>query len=139
MSLFISISSASSDIKDSPITEAITRLAAAVAKARASHQIPSGPSLDVTFLLPGKFEKPNFSGMRMGGYSDSDNILFFEKAVPDHIIFSPQADEFLSLVMQDVVSNAHAFFNSSERDFDLPGWELLAREISPTAESSTLM
>jgi len=137
MSFFISISTASSDHRDTPITHAITKLAAAVAKARSSNLLPTGPALDLTFMLPGKFEKPDFSGMRMGGYTNDNNTLYFEKAVPEELIYSPQADAYMALVVEDMIANANAFFSSSDMSFDLPAWELLARDLNGSAASRT--
>jgi len=125
MSLFISSATASSGLNESPINEAISQLAVSVALARQQGNMPEGPSLDVTFMLPGQFEKPDFSGMRMGGYSDESDTLFFERAVPEHIVHSGQAREYVAAVMQDVVSNASAFFQESDIAFDAQQWQQL--------------
>ena len=75
MSLFISVATPSSDLSASPITDAITTLASKVASEKKQGNFPHGPSLDVTFMLPGQEEKPDFAGMRMGGYT-TEGALF---------------------------------------------------------------
>lgn len=125
MSLYISMRSASSELTDSPINKAITLLAATIAMNTKHDVIPDGPSIDVTFMLPGKYEKPGFTGMRMGGYSKENNTLFFERAVPDHIVFSEEASHFVDLVMEDVIQNAYVFFRENDIRFDIENWKQL--------------
>lgn len=49
------------------------------------HPTPDGPALDINFMLPGKMEKPDFTGMLMGGYivesSHPFNLLDWELLV----------------------------------------------------------
>ena len=133
MTFHISIATASSELSDTPINLAITKMAAAALNVRRTHPLPQGPTLDINFMLPGKLDKPDFSGMRMGGYTPEQNTLYFEKAVPEQMIYSQCADEFVSLVLQDVVANAHAFFSSSQQQFNLLDWELLVQHITGSA------
>lgn len=123
MGLYISVTTASADSKHSPVNEAITRLAASAALGARQGVIPNGPSLDVTFMLPGQFDKPPFSGMRMGGYTQQGDTLYFEKAVPDHIMGSDEAGRFVALVMQDVIAHAKSFFEEQAQAFDLEAWQ----------------
>lgn len=125
MSLYISIRTASSELTESPINKAITSLATTIAMKMKHNIIPDGPSIDVTFMLPGKHDKPDFTGMRMGGYSQENNTLFFEKAVPEHIIYSDEADKFVELVMQDVVENANDFFRENNISYEVERWQHL--------------
>lgn len=126
MGLYISVTTASSGLTDSPINHAITTLASRVAGERKQGNIPGGPSLDITFMLPGEMEEPDFSGMRMGGYSTEGDTLYFETAVPKHIIHSPQAGQYVAMVMQDVIANAEAFFSETEVAFDSGQWQQCA-------------
>lgn len=130
MSLYISTNTASSELSDSRIYHAITFLAATMATKTQHGMIPDGPSLDVTFMLPGKLDKPNFSGMRMGSYTMKNNILFFEKAVPEHIVHSEKAKEFVNMVMQDVIVHADEFFKESATHFDIKRWQQLLEQLS---------
>ena len=53
MSLYISINTPSSALSNSSIDGAITFMAAHAAIEKRQGRLPGGPSLDVTFLLPG--------------------------------------------------------------------------------------
>lgn len=123
MSLSINIRSASSDASDSPISRAITHLAAVVKRRQLEGALPEGPTLDVTFMLPGKLEKPGFNGMRMGGYTDRERVLYFEASVPDTLVHSSQAGRYVELALNDVVTNANDFFVQNYRPFDRAAWQ----------------
>lgn len=142
MGLYISVTTASSELADSPINAAITTLAVSVAGMNRQGRIPAGPSLDVTFLLPGKLEKPDFSGMRMGGYTPEGGTLYFQTAVPEHILKSPEAGHYVAMVMQDVVSNAGEYFQdylfehsretipAEKIAFDKASWKTLMKQVT---------
>lgn len=123
MSLYISIAMASSGLTESPINNAITSLAARVAGEKKQGNVPVGPALDMTFMLPGKEERPAFEGMRMGGYTQENDTLYFETSVPGHIIHSQQAGEYVALVMEDMIDNAQLFFQENHVDFDAMQWQ----------------
>ena len=125
MSLYISTKTASSELADSEINQAITFLAATMAVKLQHGLIPGGPSIDVTFFLPGKHDKPEFTGMRMGGYTEKNNTLFFEKAVPEHLVHSGHAKEFVAVVMEDVINHADEFFSEAGISFDISSWKTL--------------
>lgn len=129
MSLFISIATASADLTTSAINDAITLFAARLAKARAAGKVPVEPAVDVKFLLPGQLDKPAFSGMRMGGYTDRDRTLYFEASVPDHIVRSERAGDYVAQVMQDVVVNADQFFRENDLDFDRLKWQQFVNQL----------
>ncbi len=130
MGLYISVTTASSTTTDSAINEAIIHLAAAVANKTKQGLIPDGPSLDVTFMLPGQLEKPDFTGMRMGGYTTQGDTLFFEKAVPEHILQSTQAPRYVAMVMQDVVVEAESFFREHDMAFDAARWQEVMAQLA---------
>ena len=138
MSLYISTNTASSELSGSMIYHAITFLAATMATKTLHGMMPGGPSLDVTFMLPGKLDKPNFTGMRMGSYTKKNNILFFEKAVPDHIVYSNQAKKFVNMVMQDVIVHADEFFKDCDTGFDINRWQQLLNQLSVEDGSQAL-
>jgi hypothetical protein len=123
MSLYISMNMPSTSLAKSPIDDAITFVAMHANIESRQGNLPEGPSLDVTFLLPGAHEVPPFSGMRMGGYTREGNTLFFETAVPRHILNSDQAPIYVAAVMQDVVDHAQAFFLENQISFDQDNWQ----------------
>lgn len=123
MTLSINMTSASSDALDSRLSHAITAMTVVLAKKERLDELPQGPSLDITFMLPGKLDKPDFEGMRMGSYTEDENILFFERSVPGHLIDSEQAGEFVALVLKDAVANASDYFAEQSRVFNPIAWE----------------
>lgn len=130
MTLGINVTTASQELADSHINQAIISLASLVAKKNRAGLVPvDSPFLEITFMLPGKLDKPDFSGMRMGGYTSQSNTLFFEKAVPEHILHSPQSTEYVVAVVQDVVNNACEFFKNTNAEFNDFAWQRFARQI----------
>ena len=132
MPLYIGTASASSDHKESPINEAIIRLAATIARKRSEGEIPESPSLDVSFLLPGKFDKPSFKGMQMGGFTRENDTLFFECAVPEDVVDSRYVDIYLTVVMMDVIENAADYFAEVAVEFDKALWSKKLNAITAT-------
>lgn len=123
MTLYIGMRSPASDQDTSSINDAIRFMAAHVAIEKRHGRIPdTGPRLDITFMLPGKKDLPPFDGMRMGGYSDDGQTLFFEAAVPEEIVSSPRAQEYVAAVLHDVVDNAIEFFDQGGVSFDAAHW-----------------
>lgn len=122
MGLYIGTASASQAHKESRINHAITQLAAAIALQHIKGAFPNTPLLDIKFLLPGKLEKVPFKGMQMGGYDHENRTLFFECAVPEKMINSPKAEEYIEAVIEDVVSNAADYFNDIAVQFDAIAW-----------------
>lgn len=129
MTLSISMKTASADLTDSAITKAITMLATKIAKSNQGTALPKKPALDVTFMLPGKLEKPAFTGMRMGGYEAGADTLFFEIAVPEHILHSSQSHLYAATALQDVVANANDFFTDNELHFNVLSWQQFVNQI----------
>lgn len=136
MSLRINVTTGSQGLADSPITQAITSLAATLAKAQQRGGVPASPSLEVTFMLPGKQDKPDFSGMRMGGYSDEEDILYFETSVPDHILHSMESMKYVTTVVEDVVENANLFFAEAGKPFDYREWQQLSTSLTSSLQGS---
>lgn len=139
MPLTISLKSASADLTDSTVFKAVTALAVKAATTQRAQPMPAGPSLDITFMLPGKFDKPAFSGMRMGGYDAVGATLFFEKAVPEHIVHAQKSHEYLALVLHDVVTNAIDFFAEHQLPFNAGYWQHFIQQIVGTADTQSLI
>lgn len=130
MKLFVSINSPSQEMAKSPIDEAITFLAAHAAMEGRQGHFPTGPSLDITFMLSSKEDAPPFSGMRMGGYNQEGETLYFEAAVPETMTESEQAPLYVALVMQDMVDNAKQYFDELGVDFDLDNWKRVIDDLT---------
>jgi len=122
MRLYVSINLPTQEMVKSPIDEAITFVAAHAALESRQGHFPAGPALDITFMLSSKDDAPPFSGMRMGGYNQEGDTLFFEAAVPEKMTRSDEAPKYVALVMQDMVDNAKLYFDEMHIDFDLDNW-----------------
>jgi len=132
MTLHISMTSPGNELSESPIDNAITFLASHIAIEKRQGRLPEGPTLDISFLLPSQYEKPDFSGMRMGGYTDENKTLYFETAVPETITQSERAPLYLAMVLEDVIDNASDFFIGSQITFNAEHWRTaLQKLISP--------
>jgi len=132
MTLHISMTSPGNELSKSSIDNAITFLASHIAIEKRQGHLPEGPILDITFMLPSQYEKPDFEGMRMGGYTDENRTLYFETAVPETITQSERAPFYLAMVLEDVIDNASEFFIGSEVSFNAEHWRTaLQKLISP--------
>jgi hypothetical protein len=120
-SIFINITQ-SDALEKSPIDKAITRVAVALARQRLQGALPAGPSLEITFLLASADLRPDFEGMRMGGYTAGDPVLRFHVAVPAHLAQSPLAPRYVAAVLGDVLGNAQDYFAERQIPFDGPAW-----------------
>ena len=129
MSLSINVTSPSSAALESKMNSAITSMAVRIAQKGQRGEVPGGPSLELTFMLPGEYDKPSFSGMRMGGYTAQDNVLYFEKPVPEALLNSPRASDFVALVLADVISNAADYFDNNPLNFNRDGWNRLLEQL----------
>lgn len=118
MTLHIVMNSPGNELSDSSIDTAIMTLASRVMQERQQGHLPGGPALELTFMLPGSRIKPGFEGMRMGGYTRAEDILYFETAVPQHIVQSGRAPEYVDLVLLDMIDNASQFFDDSMIPFE---------------------
>ena len=136
MSLYISLNTPSKELDKSPIDSAVTVLAVNAALEKRNGRLPKGPILDITFMLPGKNEIPPFKGMRMGGYTEENQTLFFETAVPEHIVYSKNASRYVALALQDAVDNASDFFKNINMTFDEAQWH---RAIIPLIKTASVL
>lgn len=143
MSLYVSLNSASRELDNTPIYLAVTSLAARIMQIRKNGSLPDLPGLDITFMVPGRFEQPPFEGMRMGYFSHQDKLLHFEVAVPRHIIDSTQADHYVSMVLLDVIDNAGYFFRDTFAEhgvsFDTGPWHRALISLITTANSEEMV
>lgn len=134
MSLYITTNTPSPILDKSPIDEAITSLAAHIAVEKRNGHLPQGPALDITFMLSTEEDSPPFDGMRMGGYTDENQTLFFEAAVPKLMAQSTAAPFYVAMVLQDAVDNAREYFDELEVEFDSDHWQ---RAIAPIVDLNT--
>lgn len=110
MTIYLSAVSGSRELEASPIDRAITSAAIKLTQARLRNAEKHSAGLDLTFLLPAKTVKPDFEGMRIRRYSVEDGTVFIESAVPDSMLYSEHANDYVLAVIQDAVENAEVFF-----------------------------
>lgn len=138
MAMYIGLTTPSSELDQSDISKAITDLAAKLFVINRKQGFPEGPEMDVTFMLSTHEEKPDFNGMRMGGFTEENQTLYFETAVPAELCFSSMAADYLRLVLYDVIDNAADFFAEHEvSSFNKNAWlstleSLLEQSQTPT-------
>lgn len=123
MSLFISVTTPTSEFSESPMDKAITFFAASAVMEKRVGSFPPGPELDITFMVTGPKNAPSFQGMRMGGYNEDNHTLYFETAIPPHLNQSSAAPRYVQAVLQDAVDNAQDYFNELGVDFDYDRWQ----------------
>lgn len=120
-SIFVNITK-SEALEKSPVDKAVTRVALAFARQRLQNALPAGPGLEISFVLASKDLQPDFTGMRMGGYTPADPVLRFHAAVPAHLADSPLVQRYAAAVLDDVLDNAHDYFAERQIAFDSQAW-----------------
>ncbi len=139
MRLYVSINSPSHEMAKSPIDDAITFVAKHAAVENRHGHFPTGPALDITFMLASKDDVPPFSGMRMGCYSREGGTLFFEAAVPADVTQSGQAPHYVAMVMQNMVDNAKNYFDELGIEFDSYTWQQMMENMTRLEASATAL
>jgi len=138
MPLYISMKTPSPELDKSPIDDAITFMATHIAMEKRNGRIPqNGPALDITFMLSTLDDAPPFTGMRMGGYTQENETLFFETAVPEAMSRSQTAPEYVMAVVQDAVDHAIQFFAENEISFDSESWLQAMNYLTETQNRET--
>lgn len=122
MSFYLNTVTASRELEGSAIDKAIMAMAMRVAKIRNSLEKQNTATIDLTLMLPGKTEKPEFQGMRMTGFSSDDGVLYIESAVPESMLHSENAARYVSAVLQDAFENAKEFFSEQGVSFSDEPW-----------------
>ncbi len=122
--LSISMNLPSRDLEKSAMERAITAFALSIATQKEATQgLQAGPTLDITFMLAFNGDKPPFDGMRMGGYTANDNTLYFQAAVPETFNNSERAKDYVAAILEDVVTNAIDYFQTTDIRFDAINWK----------------
>ena len=108
-------------LEESALVHAITKIAATLARLRDQRVQQKTPVLDIMFLLPSRQEKADFTGLRLHSFDRTGQVLRIESAVPDKMVASIHAEQFVIAIMQDAIdaageffSEQHILFNASE-------------------------
>ena len=123
MRIYLSTVCGSRDLDGSPIDKAISAMAVRLTQTRKALKNNAGVSIDLTLMLPGKTQKPDFEGMRMTNYSSADGVLYIESAVPEQMLHSEHAEQYVSALVQDAVDNAVEFFSEQGVEFVSEEWQ----------------
>ncbi len=105
--------------KESIFYEAATRVAMCLARQAGDLAQKTPPDIDVHFLLSGKFDAPDFKGMRIRSYDSKAAMLRVETAVPSHIVNSSNAIDYVVAAIEDALENASEFLDEIEMPFEL--------------------
>lgn len=117
MALFIGAFLPDRQLDESAFCKALTKVAIDLAQLRRHPLQSSKPNLDLYFLMPGKEEEPAFQGMRYHSFDAASNTLRMESAVPEKMIQSIHAEDFVVAALQDAVDGAHEFFELQQMTF----------------------
>ncbi|MEQ1528569.1 MAG: hypothetical protein ABL925_04575 [Methylococcales bacterium] len=131
MSLHITAMIPDRSFEDSALMNAITKVAidlAILPDQRIQHR---APALDIVFLLSSRQETPGFVGLRLHSYDQIAQTLRIESAVPEKMVTSSHAEQFVIAIMQDAIDAAGEFFNEQRILFDVAGHFALLELVSP--------
>lgn len=113
MTLFIGAYYPDKALESSIFGEAITRVAVKLAQSR-DHKLQStSPNLDFYFLLPSETAQPDFQGMRIHSFDKATDTLRIESSVPEHMVSSKHAEDYVVASLSDAVDNAFEFFSDT--------------------------
>lgn len=118
MAIQITCTLPDSNLQDSYFNKALVRVAMRLARLGPNDLQSRPPQLDVQFLLPGKFDKPGFEGMRLTRFEQDAQALVVESAVPPSLVDADYAEDYVIAVLQDAVENAASFFTEMGILFD---------------------
>ncbi len=106
------------ELDTSTFCQALTGVAIELVQYR-QHRLQSNkPNISLSFLMPGREEKPDFEGMRLHSFDASSNTLRIESAVPPQMVQSTHAKHYVVAAMQDAIDGASDFFAEQKVIFE---------------------
>ncbi len=118
-------------LEESALIKAITKIAIQLARWRELPIQKRAPTLDIVFLLPSKQEKPEFAGLRLHSFDKVSQTLRIESSVPEKIVTSIHAEQFVIAIIQDAIDAAGGFFNEQRILFDAAEHFALVELVTP--------
>ena len=118
MSLHIGAMMPDRSLDESALINAITNVAAGLARLPDQFAQKQTPVLDIVFLLPSRQEQAGFAGLRLHSYDAAGQVLRIESAVPEKMVTSSHAQRYVIAIMQDAIDAAGAFFSERAIVFD---------------------
>ena len=103
------------------LVRAVTKVAIDLAGQRKQATQNKVPIIDILFLLPSHQEKADFIGLRLRSFNSAEQILRIESAVPEKMLESVHAENYVFAILMDAIDAAGLFFTEESILFDVPG------------------
>ncbi len=97
-------------LNESVLIEAITKVATDLDGLRDQLIQQKTPVMDIIFLLPGREEKADFTGLRLRPFDHAGQILRIESARMEKMVTSIHAERFVIAIMKVAIDVAGEFF-----------------------------
>ena len=122
MAIYLNVMNLAKDLDGCPIDNAITSLARELAKLRNSFKNNDSSNIDITLMLPSTEARPASNGMQMTSYSAQSDTLYIQAAIPEKMLHSQHANQYVSALVQDAIDNSAIFFAEKGRHFPTLQW-----------------
>jgi len=123
MTIYLNAVTGSRELEGCAIDKAITALAMRLAQLRNGQPKEADTTIDLTMILPGKNNSPDFEGMRLTGFSSEEGTLYMESVIPESMLDSELAERYVSAVVEDAMDNAAEFFSKQGLRFNAQPWQ----------------
>lgn len=106
------------ELRHSSIDEALAKAMEAAVESRDHFELGSAPSVNVVFYVPGSLGRPDWDLLRSGRFSRKDKLLMVQVAVPEDIVSSDSAVDFVINSLYG--ANAIALDEFGEKGMEYP-------------------
>lgn len=120
MSISVSAFYPDANLKESAFSRALTAVAIYLAQPQNKQVQRLAPTVELNFMLTGKFDSPGFTGMRIRTFDSKQARLLIETAVPVSMNQSSNAQKYITAALLDAIENAAEFLRQIEIEFDQP-------------------
>ena len=121
------------ELRESNISDALRIAAKTLIRVRGDLELGSVPSVNVVFYVPGSQGQPDWDGLRDGRYSAKDKLLMVQVAVPEEMVSSNSALEFIVDSLHGANAVAFEVFRQKGMDYPLRKAEELVASIRDIA------
>ncbi|MCG8313012.1 MAG: hypothetical protein MI976_07320 [Pseudomonadales bacterium] len=129
MTLYIGAYYPDRELTNTPLGEAVTHVAAKLAAFKNQSIQTSQPSVELCYMVPAKDDAPDFKGMRLHSYDPASEILRIEAAIPEAMVNSRHAQDYVIAALQDAVDNAFDFYSEQKRLFRRDEYQILIESL----------
>ena len=106
------------ELRDSKLFDVLSATMKATVDARGDFEFGSTPAVNVVFHVPGSLGGPDWRGSRDGTFSRKEKMLMVQVAVPEELISSDAAIDFIIESLRG--ANAIAFDSYEEHGLQFP-------------------